>query len=60
MPLYKALFDFDAEADGELTFKEGDSIKLKKKLDENWFEGEIGGKVGMFPVDYVDVIVPLP
>ena len=34
--------------------------RLKKKLDENWFEGEFGGKIGMFPVDYVDVVVPLP
>ena len=35
-------------------------FRLKKKLDENWFEGELGGKVGMFPVDYVDVVVALP
>ena len=35
-------------------------FRLKKKLDENWFEGEIGGKVGMFPTDYVEVVVPLP
>ena len=34
--------------------------RLKKKLDENWFEGEIGGKVGMFPTDYVEVVIPLP
>ena len=34
--------------------------RLKKKLDENWYEGEIGGKVGMFPTDYVEVTVPLP
>ena len=35
-------------------------FRLKKKLDENWYEGELGGKIGMFPVDYVDVVVPLP
>ncbi len=35
-------------------------FRLKKKLDENWFEGEIGGKVGMFPTDYVEVVIPLP
>lgn len=59
-PCCKALFDFDSEAKEELGFKEGETIKLKKKLDENWFEGEFGGKVGIFPVDYVEVIVPLP
>ena len=35
-------------------------FRLKKKLDDNWFEGELWGKVGMFPVDYVEVVVPLP
>merc|ERR1719336_3698701 len=60
VPLCKALYDFEAEADGELTFREGDSIRLKKKLDENWLEGEVGGKVGMFPSAYVEVVVPLP
>jgi len=60
VPQCKALYEFEAEADGELSFKEGDTIRLKKKLDENWFEGEIGGKVGMFPTTYVEVTVPLP
>ena len=32
----------------------------KKKLDENWYEGEVGGKVGIFPVSYVEVLIPLP
>merc|ERR1719166_959248 len=49
IPSCKALYDFEAEASGELSFKEGDTIRLKKKLDENWFEGELGGKIGMFP-----------
>jgi hypothetical protein len=35
-------------------------FRLKKKLDENWFEGEVGGKVGLFPVSYVEVLIPLP
>jgi len=60
IPSCKALYDFDSESKDELGFKEGDIIKLKTKLDENWFEGELGGKVGMFPVDYVEIIVPLP
>jgi hypothetical protein len=36
------------------------SYRLKKKLDENWYEGEVGGKVGIFPVSYVEVVIPLP
>jgi hypothetical protein len=38
----------------------GNIFRLKKKLDENWFEGEVGGKVGLFPVSYVEVLIPLP
>ncbi len=59
-PSCTALYDFDAENPGELSFKEGDTIMLKTQLDENWFEGSTHGKTGMFPVAYVNVVVPLP
>ncbi|KAF8367985.1 unc-57 [Pristionchus pacificus] len=57
----KALFDFDAQNEGELDFKEGDMIELITQVDENWFEGRnvSSGKAGLFPCSYVQVIVPL-
>lgn len=55
-PAAIAAYDFDAENDGELSFKEGQTIKLLSRLDENWLEGEVGGKVGIFPSSYVEVI----
>lgn len=54
-----AIYDFQAENPQELEFKEGDIIELKKKLDDNWFEGVVNGKTGIFPISYVRVLVPL-
>lgn len=39
----------------ELAFRKGDIIFLLRKLDQNWFEGERYGKVGIFPINYVEV-----
>ncbi|GAU98144.1 hypothetical protein RvY_09325 [Ramazzottius varieornatus] len=56
----KALYDFEPENEGELEFKENDLITLTDRIDENWFEGTVHGKSGVFPVTYVEVIVDLP
>ena len=46
-PTCQALYDFEAESPGELSFKEGDVINLKSKIDDNWYDGAIGGRSGM-------------
>ena len=59
-PCVEALYDFDAESDGEISFREGDVIQLVSQVDENWYEGTAHGRTGYFPISYVKVVVALP
>ncbi|KAF7260251.1 hypothetical protein EG68_02478 [Paragonimus skrjabini miyazakii] len=60
VPVCRALYTFEAENPFELSFHEGDIIRLIEQVDENWYLGELGGKEGHFPTTYVQVLVPLP
>ncbi|KAG8238552.1 hypothetical protein J437_LFUL018454 [Ladona fulva] len=59
-PCAKALFNYQSRVQGDLNFKKGDIVTLKKKIDANWYEGSLGGNCGVFPSSYVQVITPLP
>ncbi|KAL7018450.1 hypothetical protein ACKWTF_010758 [Chironomus riparius] len=56
-----ALYDFDAENPGELSFKENDTLRLLSRVDDNWYEGMLSsGRTGYIPMSYVQVKIPLP
>ncbi|KAG8196985.1 hypothetical protein JTE90_013133 [Oedothorax gibbosus] len=59
-PCAKALYPYEAKVPGDLTFKKGDVIILRKRADQNWFYGELGGKSGFVPASFVQVVVPIP
>lgn len=39
----------------DLSFKKGDVIILRKKIDSNWYQGELNNQLGFFPASYVQV-----
>ncbi|KAJ1918098.1 BAR adaptor protein Hob1 [Mycoemilia scoparia] len=50
-----ALYDYDAQAEGDLTFKENDRIEIVNRTNNNndWWTGKLNGTVGIFPANYV-------
>ncbi|KAM7111068.1 sorbin and SH3 domain-containing protein 2 isoform 9-T9 [Molossus nigricans] len=54
----KAVYDFKAQTSKELSFKKGDTVYILRKIDQNWYEGELQGRVGIFPISYVEKLTP--
>ncbi|KAK2948397.1 hypothetical protein BLNAU_16652 [Blattamonas nauphoetae] len=52
-PKLQAQFDFTARVANELTFKEGDIIYLIEKHESGMWKGELDGKIGLFPYNFV-------
>ncbi|XP_059830373.1 sorbin and SH3 domain-containing protein 2-like isoform X2 [Hypanus sabinus] len=50
----KAIYDFKAQTAKELPFKKGSIVYIIRQIDQNWFEGEQHGTVGIFPISYVE------
>ncbi|XP_078788271.1 sorbin and SH3 domain-containing protein 1 isoform X21 [Oryzias latipes] len=54
----RARFDFRAETLKELPFQKGDIVYIIRQVDQNWYEGEHHGRVGIFPRSYVELLPP--
>ncbi|XP_046962988.1 repetitive organellar protein-like isoform X4 [Vanessa cardui] len=52
----KALYTFNGQTARELSFRKGDIINVRKQIDSNWYEGEVHGKIGLFPYNYVELL----
>ncbi|KAJ2036776.1 ESCRT-0 subunit protein hse1 [Coemansia sp. S142-1] len=55
----KALFDFTATEQGELGFFKGDVIDVLDQKYRDWWKGELRGKSGIFPANFVQPLVDL-
>jgi len=53
-----ALYDYEAQADGDLSFKKNDRIEvIERTADTNgWWTGRLNGKTGLFPGKCNDVV----
>lgn len=56
--LVRALYNYDATEESELSFKANDRLIVLQKDDSGWWQGELGGRVGMFPSNFVEVVDP--
>ncbi|XP_054000393.1 E3 ubiquitin-protein ligase SH3RF3-like isoform X3 [Hylaeus anthracinus] len=55
----RAIYDYMSKVPGDLSFKKGDIVILRKKIDNNWYFGESANNYGVFPLSYVQVMTPL-
>ena len=58
----RAIYDYEARAADELSFKRNDIINVlgADEEDEGWYRGEIAGRAGLFPNNYVQLIPMAP
>jgi len=57
-PVYQAMYDYDAQDDDEVGFRENDIVVNVEPIDEGWMFGTIErtGMRGMLPANYVERI----
>uniref|UniRef100_A0A8C8H1Q1 SH3 domain-containing protein n=1 Tax=Oncorhynchus tshawytscha TaxID=74940 RepID=A0A8C8H1Q1_ONCTS len=51
-----ALHSYESSTPEDLEFHQGDTILLLCKVNEDWFEGQCNGKVGIFPASFVEEV----
>jgi hypothetical protein len=49
----RAVYDFDAASNKEISFSMGDVIEVVGRYNKDWYKGKIGQDSGFFPANYV-------
>jgi len=52
-----ALYNFEPQSPQELPFRKGDVLRILNCSDKSWYEGELNGRVGLVPSNYVELSV---
>lgn len=55
--LFRAMYDYEAQDEDEVSFQDGDLIINVSSIDRGWMTGEVRrtGQVGMLPANYVEL-----
>ncbi|XP_063400235.1 dynamin-binding protein-like [Mytilus trossulus] len=59
-PYGMTLFSFVGESPNELSFNENEIVYLIQHVDGQWIEGQIDDKIGIFPANFVSIVVDCP
>ncbi|KAL4224790.1 hypothetical protein ACF0H5_015486 [Mactra antiquata] len=59
-PYGRTLYPFVGELSDELSFSANDIVTLIQHVDDQWIEGELDGKIGVFPSNYIEIVVDCP
>lgn len=53
-----AIYGFEGQEEGDLSFQEGEKIRVIKKTGstDDWWEGEVRGRRGKFPANYCELV----
>ncbi|KAF5359030.1 hypothetical protein D9758_004896 [Tetrapyrgos nigripes] len=52
----RVLYDYEAQAHSELSFRRGDIIEIFTQQPSGWWDGLLGDERGWFPSNYVTII----
>ena len=59
-PYGTAVYDFNGQQDDELSFREGQVIELLRHVNDEWMEGRVNGRTGIFPSAFLSIVIDLP